>query len=399
MVHPHAAAAVTSRQCRPARRPRSLVRVDRGAGTRRSAQHDRRVRRDVHRLRLADAGFRTLPRPNPARRANRSPTGPSGGHEHRRLRRRRRRARRSRSVLLVGRVDRDHTGALGARRGRRLRSQPRIARAFRLPGRLVGAPGGASRLFTGDDRSAGRQATGSRPGDGYVAFQRGFGSAREILGDDPADDVPRRHASPMTTGLRRDARVVARPRQEPRLGARLRWSRVLRCLDTTPGIQDAAHRAVDLGPQAPTAQLRQYQELFGGIALALDQRASIPTLTCTRLRPERSASPDHDAVSRSCRRPQGPGDRHIRGAGDRSGELLGRTVPKIKPVGRVPLGPTKKGVNHVRLGRQGRGQGAAQGQVPADLPRAAKATRSLATSGSVQFKVTAGGDLKGFKGL
>jgi hypothetical protein len=77
-------------------------------------------------------------------------------------------------------------------------------------------------------------------------------------------------------------------------------------------------------------------------------------------------------------------------------KLLGRSVPRIKRIGRVPLGATRKGRNTFRWNGKVNGRRLKRGTHLLTY-RALRGKRIVSTSGSVRFKVTKGGRIRGVK--
>ena len=77
-------------------------------------------------------------------------------------------------------------------------------------------------------------------------------------------------------------------------------------------------------------------------------------------------------------------------------KLLGRTVPRIKQVGRVPLGKTRKGRNRFRWNGKVNGKRLKRGTYLLTF-RALRRTRVVSTSGSIRFTVTDRGRIRGVK--
>ena len=75
-------------------------------------------------------------------------------------------------------------------------------------------------------------------------------------------------------------------------------------------------------------------------------------------------------------------------------KLLGRTVPRIKQVGRVPLGKTRKGRNLFRWNGKVNGRRLKPGTYLLTF-RALRRERVVSTSGSVRFTVTKTGRIRG----
>ena len=77
-------------------------------------------------------------------------------------------------------------------------------------------------------------------------------------------------------------------------------------------------------------------------------------------------------------------------------KLLGRTVPRIKPIGRVPLGATRKGRNSFRWNGKVNGKRLKRGTYLLTY-RALRGARVVSTSGSIRFKVTSRGRIRGVR--
>ncbi len=77
-------------------------------------------------------------------------------------------------------------------------------------------------------------------------------------------------------------------------------------------------------------------------------------------------------------------------------KLLGRTVPRIRQIGRVPLGATRKGRNSFRWNGKVDGKRLKRGTYLLTY-RALRGARIVSTSGSVRFTVTARGRLRGVR--
>jgi hypothetical protein len=77
-------------------------------------------------------------------------------------------------------------------------------------------------------------------------------------------------------------------------------------------------------------------------------------------------------------------------------KLLGRTVPRIRPIGRVPLGATRKGRNSFRWNGKVNGRRLKRGTYLLTY-RALHGKRIVSTSGSIRFKVTRQGRIRGVK--
>jgi hypothetical protein len=166
--------------------------------------------------------------------------------------------------------------------------------------------------------------------------------------------------------------------------------RSLTVFDATPGIQGVVLTPVDLGPEPPTPQTAAYQGVWGGISLANAGPNDVPAVACTSncLTALRTTT-----LSRTILRPRvtvagSIGIFVARVTGKR--KLLGRTVPRIRVVGRVPLGATRKGTNTFRWNGKVEGRRLKRGTYLLTY-RALRGNRVLNTSGSIRFKVARGG--------
>ena len=172
--------------------------------------------------------------------------------------------------------------------------------------------------------------------------------------------------------------------------------RKLAIFDLTPGLQTIVNPPVDIGADAPSPQTRAFQSSWGGLSLAESSALDIPVVTCTAscitsLQPSITKVALKPAVSTTTKT-QTIGIFVVRVTGKR--KLLGRTVPKIKQVGRVPLGKTRKGRNLFRWNGKVNGRRLKPGTYLLTF-RALRRERVVSTSGSVRFKVTKQGRIRG----
>ena len=231
-----------------------------------------------------------------------------------------------------------------------------------------------------------------RPGDGHIAFQSKYGAFGQIMSFTfptlPATAAP----APVNS-----ASPESMPAWSPDLGKYLGFVRVtngrrtLLAFDTTPGIQDALNAPIDIGAVAPTSQLRRYHEIFGGLSLALSNAIAVPNLTCSTCISTTSTSLllEPSVTSSSL-----IGILVARVRGTRT--LLGRKVPKITPVGRVPLGKTKKGRNRFKWDGRVEGKRLKKGRYVLTFRALNAKERILNTSGSIRFKANRKGELSAF---
>jgi WD40-like Beta Propeller Repeat len=173
--------------------------------------------------------------------------------------------------------------------------------------------------------------------------------------------------------------------------------RLLAVFDATPGIQTILNAPVDLGADAPTPQTRSFQSTWGGLSLAASSAADVPAVTCTG-RCLSALTSSNLALANVSLQPllsstakgQSVGIFVVRVAGAR--KLLGRAAPRIRVVGRVPLGATVKGVNRFRWNGKVNGRRLAPGTYLLTY-RSLKRGRILSTSGSIRLTVTAAGKI------
>jgi hypothetical protein len=171
--------------------------------------------------------------------------------------------------------------------------------------------------------------------------------------------------------------------------------RQLPIFDLTPGLQTIVNPPIDIGADAPSPQTRAFQSSWGGLSLAESSALDIPVVTCgtscvTSLRTTLTRVPLKPVVTTTTTG-QTIGIFVVRVTGKR--KLLGRTVPKIKQVGRVPLGKTRKGRNLFRWDGKVNGRRLKQGTYLLTF-RALRRERVVSTSGSVRFTVTKNGQIR-----
>jgi hypothetical protein len=175
--------------------------------------------------------------------------------------------------------------------------------------------------------------------------------------------------------------------------------RTLAVFDATPGIQSVVNPAVDISAEAPTPQTRSFQSVWGGLSMA--EAAPVdpppPAAACnvaclSALRPPPGAPVLQPVALRPIvKTGSGPikiGIFIARVTGTR--KLLGRTVPKLRVVGRVPLGRARKGTNRFRWDRRVAGKRLTRGTYLLTF-RTLKGKRVTSTSNSVRFTVAKSG--------
>jgi hypothetical protein len=176
--------------------------------------------------------------------------------------------------------------------------------------------------------------------------------------------------------------------------------RKLAVFDATPGIQSVVNLPVDIGAEAPTPQTRSFQAVWGGLSMAeaapIDPPAPATTCSLACLAALRSP-PGAPVLKPVALQPvvTTPGTQPLkigifvaRVTGTR--KLLGRTAPKLRVVGRVPLGRVRKGTNRFRWDRRVAGKRLERGTYLLTF-RTLKGNRVTSTSNSVRFTVTKSG--------
>jgi hypothetical protein len=227
----------------------------------------------------------------------------------------------------------------------------------------------------------------ARVGDHYVAMDR---DADIHTMDFPGDTGSTVAPAPISTGD--PERMPAWSPDGQRLGfvRTANGHRSLDIYDLTPGIQ-AITTTSDLGVDAPTPQTQAFESLWGGIALAnlaaastivcptgctpLSFRATLPSLVT--LAPTISLSPIGQKVGIFVVRRTGGTHR-----------VLGVREPRIKVIGRVPLGRTRKGRNHLHWNGRVHGKRLEPGKYLLTF-RLLRHGNVTATSKSIPFRVRA----------
>ena len=236
-----------------------------------------------------------------------------------------------------------------------------------------------------------------RAGDHYVAMDKTTAGDADIQTISfPAETSPTPAPAPITT---------AAPERIPAWspgGLQLAFIRTtdgrrkLAIFDLTPGLQTIVNPPIDIGADAPSPQTRAFQSSWGGLSLAESSALDIPLVTCgascilsmqTSL-PKVSLTPTVSTTTKT----QTIGIFVVRVTGKR--KLLGRRVPRIKQVGRVPLGRTRKGRNRFRWNGNVNGRRLKPGTYLLTF-RALRRERVVSTSGSIRFKVTKQGRIRG----
>ena len=239
----------------------------------------------------------------------------------------------------------------------------------------------------------------ARSGDQYVALDRTAAGDADIQTISfPAETSLTPAPAPITT-----AAPERMPAWSPG-GLQLGFVRTtdgrrkLAIFDLTPGLQTIVNPPIDIGADAPSPQTRAFQSGWGGLSLAESSALDIPVVTCTTtclqsLQTSLTKVALKPGVSTTTKT-QTIGIFVVRVTGKR--KLLGRTVPRIKQVGRVPLGRTRKGRNLFRWNGKVNGRRLKPGTYLLTF-RALRRERVVSTSGSIRFKVTKNGQIRGAK--
>jgi hypothetical protein len=242
----------------------------------------------------------------------------------------------------------------------------------------------------------------ARSGDQYVALDRTAAGDADIQTISfPAETSLTPAPAPITTA--ESERLPAWSPGGLQLGFVRTTSggrRQLAIFDLTPGLQTIVNPPIDIGADAPSPQTRAFQSSWGGLSLAESSALDVPTVTCTgtcttSLNTSITGVALKPRVSLTTRI-QTIGIFVVRVTGKR--KLLGRTVPRIKQVGRVPLGRTRKGRNLFRWNGKVNGRRLKPGTYLLTF-RALRRERVVSTSGSIRFKVTRNGRITGAKRL
>jgi hypothetical protein len=187
-------------------------------------------------------------------------------------------------------------------------------------------------------------------------------------------------------------------------------ARQLLVFDNSAGLQAIVNPGIDLGSD-PTLQLRNFHSHYGGIALADPSRLESVDLTCLRtclhfgqkvreaaLRPtcdSNTTAQVSDGTSNTIMVGESNpcststvaiGILVARVVG--SHRVLGRTLPKLKPLGRVPLGHSKKGRNKFHWNGRVQGRQLSPGLYVLTFRGLTGRGRVQATSKPIEFRVT-----------
>jgi hypothetical protein len=239
-----------------------------------------------------------------------------------------------------------------------------------------------------------------RSGDNYTALDLASGNDVDIQTLSwPTETTLTRAPSPISTID--PERMPAWSPDGIRLGfvRTIAGKRKLGVFDATPGIQGLVNPPFVIATDAPTPQTRAYQSTWGGLSLANSSSLDVPTVTCTsNCLQTLSASNTSQTVSLT---PKASTSTTIgifvaRVTGTR--KLLGRTTPRIRVVGRVPLGRTRKGANRFRWNGKVNGKRLAAGTYLLTY-RTLKGRRVLSLSRSIRFTVSRSGRVSGVRAI
>jgi WD40-like Beta Propeller Repeat len=240
-----------------------------------------------------------------------------------------------------------------------------------------------------------------RPVDGYVALdvtERNSGAVDLKSLQFPLEQFPQPAPAPITT-----ADSERMPAWSPD-GVQLAFVRTtgasprrkLLMFNTTSGIQDIQNAPIDLGADASTAALRGFQAAWGGIALANSGSADAPVISCgiacTGLLLGSTASislAPQVAVQAASGKKIGIFVARVIG----KRKLLGRSVARLKAVGRVPLGAISRGANRFRWNGRVNGRRLGAGTYLLTYRSLNRAGRILSTSSSVRITISATGQV------
>ena len=146
--------------------------------------------------------------------------------------------------------------------------------------------------------------------------------------------------------------------------------------------------------RAPTPQTRAYQDAWGGLSLAEIDSTTVPTITCTTscLQTLSTATSGTKILSPTLSSTSLIGIFVVRVQGTRT--VLGRRIPRIRPVGRVPLGLARKGRARIRWDGRVAGKRLKPGTYLLTY-RALQGDRVTTVSGSIRVRLGKGGKVLG----
>ena len=169
--------------------------------------------------------------------------------------------------------------------------------------------------------------------------------------------------------------------------------REIRVFDATPGIQSVVLAPFNAG-RAPTPQTRAYQDAWGGLSLAEIESTTVPKITCDAscLQSLSTATSGTTILSPTLSSTSLIGIFVVRVKGTRT--VLGRRIPRIRPVGRVPLGLARKGRARIRWDGRVAGKRLKPGTYLLTY-RALEGDRVTTVSGSIRVRLGKGGKVLG----
>jgi hypothetical protein len=171
--------------------------------------------------------------------------------------------------------------------------------------------------------------------------------------------------------------------------------------DTTPGIQTVQNPGIDLGEVTPGDQLRAFHNAWGGVSLAVEQRQDAVQVTCSfrcfnplngstvgTLRPVNLSPTVTTTKSTGGVGTGGSGIGILVARVVGRHRVLGRRVPRLKPLGRVPLGRARRGRNRFRWNGRVSGRRLRPATYVITYRVLTRDGRIHATSRTIQFRVT-----------
>ena len=235
-----------------------------------------------------------------------------------------------------------------------------------------------------------------RSGDGYVALDRATGEDADIHSITyPGETQTTVAPSPITTTS--PERMPAWSPDGIKLGF-VRHSggqRKLGIFDATPGIQTVVNTPVGIGAEAPSPQTRAFQNVYGGLSIANGPPSTGPIITCgtsclSTLGTATLGSPV--TLTPKVTTTTTIGIFVARVTGKR--RLLGRSAPRLRVLGRVPLGIARKARrNRFRWDGKVNGKRLKRGTYLLTY-RSLKGKRITNTSGSIRFRIAKGGKVR-----
>jgi hypothetical protein len=253
-----------------------------------------------------------------------------------------------------------------------------------------------------------RHAT-PRVGDGHVALDQLTNPFADTGADIatiqfPGDSVASLMPAPVFSG--RDERTPAWSPDGTQLAfvrATIPHSattrRELLVFDSTTGVQAIVNPGIDLGTEAPTFELRAFQHTWGGLSLGATSAADSVFVSCGTACSSVLEGPAATGPGVELTPTLGTATRVSVGiiiariAGTR--RLFGRRVPRIRAVGKVPLGATRSRRPRFRWNARVNGRRLAPGNYLLTFRALSSRNRVLATSRSIRFRLTAAGRVTG----